>query len=130
MAKSRKDIAAASREWGAEAERIAQEHLIKEGYAIRETNWRLGKTIEIDIIAQLGTTMVFVEVKARNGEEYEAASAVDLKKQRKICKGADCYLRSLPFMFEFRLDVITITGNRDNYKLEHIPDAFLPQIGW
>lgn len=117
-----------AREWGKFAENIAAEYLLSEGYTIRERNWRVGHTIEVDIIAEKGNDMVFVEVKARSGNWEDAADAVDLKKMRKISKGADIYLRAAPFNYDYRFDIITVTGNVNDYKLEHYPDAFMPPL--
>ncbi len=128
MSEYKKKLGAENLNWGRDAETIAQELLIKEGYAIRETNWRKGNTIEIDIIAQKDTTMVFVEVKARKGDVAQAEAAVDLKKRKMMVRGADCYLRSLPFMFEYRFDIVAISGNNENYTVNHIIDAFLPPL--
>ena len=45
--------------WG---EEMVVEHLVKEGYAIVERNWRSNHH-EIDIIATKGDMVAFVEVK-------------------------------------------------------------------
>lgn len=115
-----------NREWGAEAEKIAAEWLLSHGYVIRERNWRMGKTVEIDIIAELPGEMVFVEVKARKGDMVEPVDAIDAKKIRLIVRGADKYLQDLPHLFRYRFDIITITGSSESYTLEHFPDAFYP----
>lgn len=118
----------ANREWGNIAEQIACDYLVSEGYAIRERNWRIGNRIEIDIIAQVGTTIVFVEVKARKGNFIMPDDAVDTAKRKKLIKGGDIYLRSLDKFYYYRLDIITITGTPESYKLEHLKDAFLPPL--
>ena len=117
-----------NREWGAEAEKIAAEWLLTHGYVIRHQNWRIKNTIEIDIIAELPGTMVFVEVKARHDRD-EALEAVDAKKIRKMVRAADTYLKELDKIFQYRFDIITIIGTKENYTLEHFPDAFYPPIG-
>lgn len=119
---------AESNDWGKQAETIAKEYLRAEGYIVREENWRIGNTVEIDIIAQKDHEMVFVEVKARNGRWNPAVEAVDEKKIRKIVTGADSYLKRQPHLFSYRFDIIAITGNPENYKLDHYQDAFLPPL--
>lgn len=114
--------------WGVQAEDIAAGYLMKNGYVVRERNWRVGNTLEIDIIAEKGLEMVFVEVKARNGEWEDPADAIDDKKIRKICNGADIYLRNLPHTYDYRFDIITLTGNTSDYQLEHYEDAFMPPL--
>lgn len=118
----------AKEKWGYIAETIASEYLISEGYVIRERNWRVSNTLEIDIIAEKNLEMVFVEVKARSGEWEDPEDAVDNKKIKKITNGADIYLRALPRAYDYRFDIIAITGNKENYKLEHYPDAFFPPL--
>lgn len=125
----RKSIGNANREWGKEAEDIAAEHLIKSGYTVRERNWRIGNKIEIDIIAEKEGKIIFVEVKARKGDFTLADEAVDTAKRKKMVKGGDIYLRSLPHLYEYRLDIITITGTPNHYELNHLEDAFLPDLG-
>lgn len=117
-----------NREWGIEAEEIAANYLRGKGYIIRERNWRAGKTIEIDIIAEKNGVIAFVEVKARKGDFQSAYDAVDDKKMGKIIKGGDIYLRMQPHLFRYRLDIITVTGSSDNYTIDHLEDAFLPPL--
>ncbi len=120
---------AANREWGQQAENIAAEYLMTHGYIIRERNWRVGNKIEIDIIAEKDGTVIFVEVKARKGDFESADDAVDTPKRKKMIKGGDIYLRNLPHLFPYRLDIITVTGTPESYELKHLEDAFLPPLG-
>ncbi len=48
-------------------ERVATAHLESKGYAIRERNWATREG-EIDIIAERGDSLVFVEVRSRRGQ--------------------------------------------------------------
>lgn len=121
----KKQQGASNREWGAFAEHQAAEHLRLQGYVIRETNYRLNH-IEIDIIAEKGNEIVFVEVKARSGEAEDPEDAVDSKKRSKMIRGADIYLRNLDHDYYWRFDIITLTGTPDKYILCHYPDAFYP----
>lgn len=118
---------ASNRDWGAHAESLAAEYLIKQGYTIRERNFKLAH-IEIDIIAEKENEIVFVEVKARTGEHQDPLNAVDKRKRNKMINGADIYLRDLPSLYYYRFDIITFTGTEDNYTMEHYPDAFMPPL--
>lgn len=118
-----------NKQWGEEAEEIAKDYLIAQGYTIREHRWRLGNTIEIDLIVQKGDEIIFVEVKSRKGDYEDAVAAVNLKKQKKMAKGANVYLRALPHLFYYRMDVIAVTGSKESYTIEHIEDAFLAPFG-
>lgn len=114
-------------EFGKFAEEKAAEYYISQGYAIRERNWRL-KRIEIDLIAQRGNVMVFVEVKARSGRDTDALDAVTPDKMRRMTRGADIYLRMQPAAFEYRYDIFTLTGDFGEYRTEVFEDAFLSPL--
>ncbi|MDE6578713.1 MAG: YraN family protein [Muribaculaceae bacterium] len=114
-------------EFGRFAEQKAEEFYISEGYAIRERNWRHHK-IEIDLIAQMGNIIVFVEVKARSGRDTDPLDAVTFDKIKKITRGADYYLRCLTGRFEYRYDIFTLTGDMLKYTTAHYPDAFLSPL--
>lgn len=123
--KSRREKAA---EWGRLAEQLAAEHITKEGYAVTETNWRCGNHIEIDIISIQGDEIAFVEVKARNGRYQNAEDAVDIKKMKKMVKGANIYLQQQEFDYSARFDVALVEGDPDNYEFTYIKGAFVPPL--
>lgn len=114
-------------EFGKFAEEKAAEFYISNGYAIRERNWRLGK-IEIDIIAQEGNTIVFIEVKARSGRDMSPADAVTLDKMKKMTRGADSYLKSMNGDYEYRYDIFALTGDFTTYSTEVFMDAFVSPL--
>ena len=117
-------------EWGEQAEQIAADYLLSHGYTIRERRWRSGQSRrrEIDIIAQQGIEIVFVEVKSRSGEGEDPVEAIDEKKMRMMAKSADTYLALQEHDFSCRFDIIAITGNKDSYEIEHLPDAFISPL--
>ncbi|MBD5270576.1 MAG: YraN family protein [Muribaculaceae bacterium] len=117
---------ARNNDWGNEAEQIACDYLVAQGYAIRENNYRSGngRRREVDLIAQHGKVIVFVEVKARSGNAEDPIDAVDGKKIRMMVRTADAYMQDLEDDFSHRYDIIAITGTPDSYTIEHIPDAF------
>lgn len=114
---------------GLKAESLAKDYLITHGYAIRETRWKPfnGKG-EIDIIAAIDSTIVFVEVKARNTGVEQAIDAVDARKVRNITIGADAYLRQQKYWYQYRYDIIAIDLTQTPPTIEHIPDAFLSPL--
>ncbi len=113
--------------FGKFAEDKAAEFYISKGYAIKERNWRHHR-IEIDIIAQTGNIIVFVEVKARSGRDMSAADAVTMDKMKSMARGADAYLKSLQGDFEYRYDIFTLTGDFDDYSVEVFEDAFVSPL--
>lgn len=118
-----------SKKWGNLAEKIAENHLVCEGYTIRERNWRPKNShLEVDLIVQKEDEIIFVEVKARNDQWIDPIEAVDDKKIKKLIRAANIYLASLPHDFLYRFDIITVEGNEHHYKLDHIVDAFIPPL--
>lgn len=113
--------------FGKFAEEKAAEYYITQGYAIRARNWRLNK-IEIDLIAQKGNVIVFIEVKARSGRGMDAADAVTMEKMRMMSRGADYYLRCLTGRYEYRFDIFTLTGDFKEYTTELYSDAFISPL--
>ncbi|MDE6801989.1 MAG: YraN family protein [Muribaculaceae bacterium] len=111
-------------QWG---ENIATEHLIREGYAIVERNWRM-EHFEIDIIATKGPRIIFVEVKTRTSADYDPLEAVDTRKKARMIASANAYILSRNLPHEVQYDIITIVGEPNDYTLEHIPDAFWPSV--
>lgn len=68
-----------------------------------------GRSGEIDIIAQEGDRLVFVEVRARrNGRFSGAASSIDRRKQQRIIRTAQLFLQREPRFANMpcRFDVI------------------------
>jgi putative endonuclease len=97
---------------GKTGEAAAQKYLLKENYRILEINFRCRQG-EIDIIAQEGEYLVFIEVKTRTSNLFGSpAEAVHFKKQQQICKAALNYL-SLKNLHDcdMRFDVVAITSN-------------------
>lgn len=107
-------------QWG---ERLAVELLVKKGYAIVQTGWRMNK-YEIDIIAMHGTRIVFVEVKTRSSLEDIPEYAVDRKKINRIVAAANTYMQTNDLPHEVQYDIIAVSGTPQNYRIEHIEDAF------
>lgn len=111
--------------WG---EQIACEKLIAEGYGIRETNWHSGH-LELDIIATKDKRIVFVEVKTRSTDDVDPLTAIDRKRINHLIRAGSTYIAANNLDHEYQFDIILIVGtpeNRDNVKIEHIADAFLP----
>jgi putative endonuclease len=77
---------------GIVGEELAVATLVARGYAILERRYSTERG-EIDIIAEDGDTLVFVEVRARaTGEFGSAAESVTITKQRQVARVAMEYL--------------------------------------
>jgi len=110
------------REKGSKYESMAVDFLEKKGYRILEKNYRC-KQGEIDIIAQDGRYLVFIEVKYRSTMAHgSAATAVFYKKQQNISRVAAFYLlrHQLSEETPCRFDVVAIDGD----NVQHYENAF------
>jgi putative endonuclease len=117
-------------ELGFFGEKTAQNRLIMDGYAILATNYTYGKA-EIDIIAKIGSDLVFVEVKTRSSSHFSfPEAAVSAKKQRLITEAATNYMYENQYEDEFRFDIIAIVTNKKNEitDYQHFIDAFF--LNW
>lgn len=99
------------RKIGDEYEQMAVIYLRKHGYRIKERNFRC-KFGEVDIIAEKGKYLVFIEVKFRSSNVYGTpAEAVNYAKQRRISNVASFYLykNKYPADTPVRFDVAAIS---------------------
>ena len=113
-------------------ESLAVAHLKARGYEILAQNYRAVRG-EIDLVAQDGDCIVFVEVKTRRSLKFGLPqAAVTTQKQRQISKVALAYLQAKNrFDAPCRFDVIAIhlSPRLELLKLEQIENAFAFQAG-
>ncbi len=113
---------------GKEGEDETIKYLLKKGYTILDRNWRSGKK-ELDIVAQKDNLLIVIEVKTRRNNIYgNPEDAVTDLKIRRIISSTDAYIRKKCIDLPVRFDVITLTGNRAPFKIEHFQEAFFPPI--
>jgi len=111
-----------TRKIGTDMEMLAAGYLISGGMEILEKNFYTRQG-EIDIIGMHEGYLVFVEVKYRKSTRYgEAEAAVDIHKQRRICKAADYYryIHHYGDDTAVRYDVLAIQGD----EVHWIKNAF------
>lgn len=93
---------------GLRGEVVARRFLEERGYRILEENFTCPWG-EIDLIAQEGEVLVFVEVKARCSARFgRPAEAVHGRKQRQILRVAEAYMTSRRVKAPCRVDVVAI----------------------
>ncbi len=115
------------KELGALGEKLASEYLATQGYTIVAMNLTSDYG-EIDLVAQKGRHLFFVEIKTRTGDTYGSAlDAVTWQKQKKIRRNAEYWLlqrrewRELtPFLSVIALD----EQPNGEFQIEFLPDAF------
>ena len=103
---------------GAWGEKVAREQLQAQGYTIVAQNWRcpLG---EMDVIAQEGDTLVFVEVKTRRGRDSGSPEeAITPHKARKLWSVAQSYLSEKELGdIPWRLDMVAVELDKEGKLL-------------
>ena len=111
--------------WG---EQQAGRFLKKGHYKVIARRVRVGRHDEIDIIAEQGSSLVFVEVKTRRNEKYgRPFSAVNKEKRKRLSRAAVNYLKKKKLRPEYiRFDVIEVIGRPGDKRPEirHIENAF------
>lgn len=122
-----------ARDIGALGERAAAAWLPRRGCAIVGANYRT-RMGEIDLIAQDGDFLAFVEVKTRARDAVALPrEAVDARKQARIVRAALFYLAQHPTPLQPRFDVVEVTAGRNgdfsSCSVRHIPNAFEPPAG-
>lgn len=107
---------------GKRGEDLAAEYLKAKGYAIVERNARF-KVGELDIVASLGDTLVFAEVKARASNRFGyGREAVGADKQRRLTAAANMYLMRHPTSGTVRFDVLEVDLHTGG--VTHLENAF------
>ena len=112
--------------FGQEGELAAERYLRHKGYRIVARNLR-SRVGELDLIAEDGQVLVFVEVKARRTDEFGGAIyAVPQRKQEKVIQLAAQYLARHHIKDRLcRFDVILLQGGEAAVsQIEHIQNAF------
>lgn len=114
------------RVFGQFSESEAERYLRRKGYRILDRNVRSARG-ELDLVAQVADTLVFVEVKARRTSAYGGAvHAVDGRKQARLVRLAAQYLarhrvRDRPCRFDV---VLCTSGPTAPPEIQHIENAF------
>ena len=112
--------------FGQLGEDAATKFLEAHGYKIVARNFRI-RSAEIDIIAQLGDVIIFVEVKARSNIRHGLpVEAVNIRKQRKIIEAASVFLQDENFSdCACRFDVVEVFLRGELVEsINHIKNAF------
>ena len=115
----------ARRARGLRGEALAADRLARDGYRVLERNPR-GPGGEIDLVAEEGVTVVFVEVRSRATAAFGGAAAtVTHEKQARLSRAALAYLAARGWLERpARFDVVAVEGPEGGERVEVIRDAF------
>ena len=98
----------ARKKLGQRGEDLAAAHLEEQGYVVRERNWRCTAG-EMDIVAEDGDCLVFVEVRTRRGRAFGTPEeSVTPAKQAKLVEVAQTYLHENDWDGDWRIDVVAV----------------------
>ncbi|MEQ1604786.1 MAG: YraN family protein [Pyrinomonadaceae bacterium] len=122
-------------ELGVRGESLAAEYLVRDGYRIVVTNFKVpvGRnskgvqvTGEIDIIALDGDTLCFIEVKTRRSDDFAPViAAVDTRKQRQITRTSKMYRKLFAVRdLHYRFDVVTVLAIRNGEPKVELTKGF------
>src|SRR5471032_2784238 len=111
--------------FGKTGEDLACEELERRGYAILARRYRR-RGGELDIIARHGETMVFVEVKTREGRQFgDGGEAVTPLKRRRMAQIAMDYMARQQLVdCPCRFDVVSILFDQGHVSIELFENAF------
>ena len=110
---------------GRQAETLARAFLEAKGFRILEQNFRC-RIGEIDIVAEQGKELVFVEVRSLGrGARHLPEETVQAGKQRKLSRTAQAYLQKYRQQDRpARFDVVAVETGHGSPVLRHLPNAF------
>lgn len=113
-------------ETGALGEKIAADYMVERGYAIRERNFRTREG-EIDIIADRGDTLVFVEVRTRRSRACGTPEeSITRRKKERMVSLAEAYMEDrdgLPQSWRIDVVALELDANGGVSRIEHIENA-------
>ena len=107
---------------------LAAEYLESIGMSVVERKWRCGLG-EVDIVAEDGGALVFVEVKTRREGSVQVTPelAVTVTRQKRYLRLAELYISRMRPKPTVRFDVVAVTfpvASGDEVLLRHVTCAF------
>lgn len=97
---------------------MGAEYLSQMGWRVLERNVRYPFG-EIDIVAQDGSELVFVEVRLRRSNPFqEAADTVGPRKIRRLEMAARAFAESRGFRGSYRIDLLAIDEGPSGFRFE------------
>jgi len=105
-------------------EEIALRYLENRGYVITGRRVRFGG-VEIDLVAEQGDEVVFIEVKTRACERFgQPEESVTAGKRQRLRQAAYSFVAARRPAPRFRIDVIAVLfGPTDKIRLRHYRNA-------
>jgi putative endonuclease len=118
---------------GRDAERVAEDHLVAEGFRVLWRNVRIGP-LEIDFVAQKGDLVVIAEVRTRGPGSFEGPLAsITRTKRRALLRASRGLwrgrLKKRDDVRRVRIDVVAVSYGPEGASVEWIKGAITEQDG-
>lgn len=115
------------RRFGDEGEGMAASFLARRGFRVLERNARVPRIGEIDIVALVGGTLVFVEVKTRRDRAFgPPEEAVTPAKLRTLARCAEAWRNAKGWTSRaWRVDVIAVDLASGRGEIRHLENVAL-----
>jgi putative endonuclease len=112
-------------QFGVTGERLAERWLERKGWRVLERRYRSGRR-DIDLIAERGGLVAFVEVKARAGTRFgDPVEAVNWRKRNELTRSAFTWIdRHGRPGEQYRFDVIGVLVSGSQVRIRHVENAF------
>ena len=109
---------------GRRAEKAGERWLADQGYRIVARNYRT-PVGEIDLIAQDGDTLCFIEIKARTSSAYgPAITAISPHQQSRVARAASLYLLRAGWEGPCRFDALGLDWAGEKWTFTLLRSAF------
>lgn len=108
---------------GKQGEDAAVAFLEAKGLTILERNWHCSHK-EVDIIAEDGKYIAFIEVKTRKTVPTHLDEVITKSKMQNLLSAASYYIKTKRLDKECRFDVMILTGSNGKYDINYMPGAF------
>lgn len=113
-------------EIGIRGEEAAANFLLDNGFSLLHRNWRSGR-YELDIVAQKGTTIHFIEVKTRKKSALTSPEdAMTRAKFTALCKAASAYISLYHIDLEPQFDLVAVEYSFDDTQIRYIAQVMTP----
>ncbi len=116
------------KEQGNRGEDLAASYLRRQGLTLVQRNYRC-RIGELDIIARLDDTLIFVEVRSTTTGYLESPMiSVNERKQKKVTDTARWFVQHARLHhLNVRFDVVAVEFGQEKARITWIPDAFRPE---
>lgn len=113
--------------FGRRAEALAAAYLERSGWRILDRNWRFHHK-EIDLVAERGGVVAFVEVRARRDAGLaHPLETITAAKRRDLAIAARGWIATRGGPYQgFRFDAVAVTRGAGTTTVEHVEDAWRP----